>query len=90
MLFRSWGVLIIAVAGVVGLILALVGHGRLTPSLALCWGLAWVAFARLTDVPESIPTAVAAIVAVVAVVVTTVVARLRAIRHPATTEAVSA
>ena len=85
-----WGVVVVAVAGIVGVILALVGRGRLTPSLALAWGLAWVAVARLSGEPESIPTAIAAIVAVAAIVVTTVIARLRAIRHPATTEAVSA
>jgi len=76
-----WGVVVIAVAGVVGVLLAVIGRGRLTPTIALCWGLAWVAVARLTGDLLSTPTAVAAIVAVVAIVVTTIVCRVRAPRH---------
>ena len=45
---------------------------------SLCWGIAWVAIARLTGDLLSTPTAVAAIVAVVAIVIVTIVARLRA------------
>ena len=77
----AWGVVVIAVAGIVGVLLAVAGHGRLTPTLALCWGLAWVAFARLTGDPLSTPTAITAIVAVVVVVAVTVVLRIRAPRR---------
>ena len=76
-----WGVAIIAVAGLVGVVLAVVGRGRLTPTLALSWGLAWVAVARLTGDLGSTPTAIAALVAVVVVVVVTVVLRIRAPRR---------
>ena len=76
-----WGVAVIAVAGLVGVLLAVVGRGRLTPTLALCWGLAWVAVARLTGDLLSTPTAITAIVAVVVVVAVTVVLRIRAPRR---------
>lgn len=75
-----WGVLVIAVAGAIGVALALYGKGRLAPSASLCWGIAWVAVGRLTGDLVSVPTAVAAIVAVAVIVVTTVVARVRAPR----------
>jgi hypothetical protein len=73
----AWGVVIIAVAGGVGILLAIRGRGRLTPAAALCWGIAWVAVARLTGDLRSTPTAVAAIIAVVVVVVVTVAIRVR-------------
>ena len=76
-----WGVAVIAVAGLVGVLLAVVGRGRLTPTLALCWGLAWVAVARLTGDLLSTPTAITAIVAVVVVVAVTVALRIRAPRR---------
>ncbi len=72
-----WGVAIIAVAGIVGVLLAIRGRGRLTPAAALCWGIAWVAVARLTGDLRSTPTATAAIIAVVAVIVVTVGIRVR-------------
>jgi hypothetical protein len=77
----AWGVVVIAVAGLVGVVLAIVGRGRLTPTLALCWGLAWVAVARLTGNLLSTPTAVTAIVATVAVIAVTVMLRIRAPRR---------
>jgi hypothetical protein len=77
----AWGVVVIGVAGLVGVLLAVVGRGRLAPTLALCWGLAWVAVARLTGDLLSTPTAIAAIVAVVVVVGVTVVLRIRAPRR---------
>ena len=77
----AWGVAVITVAGLVGVLLAVVGRGRLTPTIALCWGLAWVAVARLTGDLLSTPTAVAAIVAAVLVVAVTLVFRSRAPRR---------
>ena len=77
----TWGVVVIGVAGLVGVLLAVVGRGRLTPTIALCWGLAWVAVARLTGNLLSTPTAIAAIVAVLVVVAVTLVLRLRAPRR---------
>ena len=75
-----WGVIVIAVAGGIGIGLALYGRGRLAPSASLCWGIAWVAVGRLTGDLISVPTAVASVVAVAAIVLTTLVARVRAPR----------
>ena len=70
-----WSVGVIAIAGIVGVLLAIAGRGRLSPALSLGWGLAWVAVARLTGDLISIPTAIAAVLAVVAVLGVTIVAR---------------
>jgi hypothetical protein len=79
----AWAVAILAVAGAVGVAVALGGRGRIAPTLSLCWGLAWVAIARLSGDLLSTPAAVSAIVAVVSVVAFTVIARLRAPRRAA-------
>ncbi|MBM7802350.1 hypothetical protein JOE58_001601 [Curtobacterium luteum] len=73
-----WGVLVAAVAGLVGVLLAVWDRGRLAPTAALCWGLAWVAVGRLDGPLVSVPTAVTAVVAVVVVVLVTVLVRTRA------------
>lgn len=75
-----WGVLVIAVAGLIGIGLALYGRGRLAPSASLCWGIAWVAVGRLTGDLESVPTAIAAIIVVAVILLVTVAARIRAPR----------
>ncbi len=74
----AWAVAIVAVAGLVGVLLAVRGRGRLAPAASLCWGLAWVAVARLTGDLRSTPTAVAAIAAVLIVLAVTVTVRIRA------------
>ncbi|MCS6562291.1 MULTISPECIES: tryptophan-rich sensory protein [Curtobacterium] len=73
-----WGVVVAAVAGLVGVLIALWGRGRLPPMASVAWGLAWVAVARFEGPLVSVPTAVAAVVAAAAVVVVTVVVRARA------------
>ncbi len=73
-----WGVAIAAVAGLVGVLVAVWGRGRLAPAASLAWGLAWVAVARFDGPLVSVPTAVTAVVAAVAVVVVTVAVRARA------------
>ncbi|MBT1681241.1 TspO/MBR family protein [Curtobacterium aurantiacum] len=73
-----WGVAVAAVAGLVGVLIALWGRGRLAPMASIAWGLAWVAVARFEGPLVSVPTAVAAVVAAAAVVVVTVVVRARA------------
>jgi len=75
----AWAVAILAVAGLVGVALAVRGRGRLAPAASLSWGLAWVAVARLTGDLASTPAAIAAIAAVVAIVGATVAMRLRAL-----------
>lgn len=75
-----WGVLLIAVAGVIGVGLALYGRGRLAPTVSLCWGIAWVAVGRLTGDLVSVPTAVTAIAAVAVILLVTIAARIKAPR----------
>jgi len=77
---NAWGVIVVAVAGLVGVGLAVGGRGRLSPAASLGWGLSWVAVGRLAGDPYSVPVGVTAIVAVVVVVLVTVVIRLRAAR----------
>lgn len=72
-----WSSVVLAVAAAIGIALAFWGGGRIAPALSLCWGIAWVAVARLTDEPYSPATAVAAIIAVVLIVAATVIARVR-------------
>ncbi|MGN8051200.1 tryptophan-rich sensory protein [Curtobacterium sp. 22159] len=72
-----WGVVVALVAGVVGVLVAVWGRGRLAPTASLAWGLAWVAVARVDGPLVSVPTAVAAVVAAAAAVVVTLVARVR-------------
>ncbi|MCW4385438.1 tryptophan-rich sensory protein [Salinibacterium sp. SYSU T00001] len=81
----TWGSALAITAGIVGCGLALRGRGRIAPTLSLCWGLAWVAVARLTGDLLSMPTAVAAIVAVIAVLAVTLAARLTTDARIATT-----
>jgi len=71
----AWAVIVLAVAGVVGVLIAIYGRGRIAPTVALCWGLAWVVVGRLTGDLISIPAAIAALVAIAAVVGTTAVRR---------------
>jgi hypothetical protein len=73
----AWAVLVIAVAGVVGVLLAVFGRGRIAPTLSLSWGLAWLAYGRLTGDLISVPAAVTAIVAVVGVVAATILLRVK-------------
>lgn len=75
-----WGAVVVALAGLVGVGLAIGGRGRVAPALSLCWGLSWLAVARLAGEPSSVPTAVTAIVVVVVVVLVTLVLRVRDVR----------
>jgi hypothetical protein len=77
---ETWAVIVIAAAAAVGVGLAVWGRGRIAPMLSLCWGLSWVAVARLTDEPESTTTGIAAIVAAAVVVVVTLGLRIAAMR----------
>jgi hypothetical protein len=72
-----WAVLVLGVAAAIGIALALWGGGRIAPTLSLCWGICWVAVARLTDEPYSPITAVAAIVAAALIIAATAYARVR-------------
>jgi hypothetical protein len=87
---ETWAVIVIAAAAAVGVGLAVWGRGRIAPMLSLCWGLSWVAVARLTDEPESTTTAIAAIIAVVVVVVVTLGMRIASMRSAHAGRAVGA
>jgi hypothetical protein len=72
-----WAVLVLGVAAAIGIALALWGGGRIAPTLSLCWGICWVAVARLTDEPYSPTTAIAAIIAAALIIAATAYARVR-------------
>ncbi|GAA1790698.1 TspO/MBR family protein [Agromyces lapidis] len=76
-----WAVLVLAVAAAAGVALALWGGGRIAPALSLCWGLGWVAVARLADEPHSVTTGIAALIATAVVIAATAVARVRSERR---------
>lgn len=73
----TWAVAVVILAGLVGVLLAVRDRGRIAPTLALGWGLAWLAVGRLTGDPYSVATGITAIVAIAAVVVVTLLVRLR-------------
>ena len=75
---ETWAVVVFAVAGLVGVALAVWDRGRIAPTLSLAWGLSWIAVARLTDAPESTVTGIAAIIAAAAVVLATLATRIPA------------
>lgn len=56
-------VIVLLVAGAVGVLLARAFGGRLAVAGAMAWGLAWIAVGRLATEPRSTATAVAALVA---------------------------
>ena len=74
----AWAVVLLLVAGAVGVLLALRDGGRLAPTAAIAWGLSWIAVGRLSGELLSTPAAIAALVAAAAVVVVTLIARTRA------------
>lgn len=71
-----WAVIVLIVASAVGVMLAIIGHGRIAPALSLSWGIAWVAVGRLTGELLSTPTAIAAIIAAAVILVVTVLVRV--------------
>lgn len=79
-----WAVAVITVAALVGVLIAVVGKGRIAPALSLGWGLAWVAVGRLAGELVSVPAGIAAIVAVIVVLGAAVILRLTAGRATAT------
>ena len=64
-------VLVLAVAAGVGVLLARRLGGRWAVTVALTWGLLWIAWGRLAGEPRSVVVALAAVVAAVVVVVAT-------------------
>lgn len=72
----AWGVGVVIVAALCGVATAISGRGRLTPAIALAWGLCWLAVARITDEPASQLVGIAAVVAACVVIVAAVVYRV--------------
>ncbi|MBD8585755.1 tryptophan-rich sensory protein [Frigoribacterium sp. CFBP 8766] len=75
-----WSTLVLAVAGLSGVAVAVVGRGRIAPMLSLVWGLAWVAVGRFSGQPLDIAAGVTALVAAAVVLVVVLVLRVRADR----------
>ncbi|MFE5670865.1 tryptophan-rich sensory protein [Agromyces sp. NPDC056523] len=73
-----WAVIVISVAGGIGVAIGLAGRGRLAPMLSICWGLAWISVARLTDEPASRIAGIAALIAAGVVAIVTIGARIGA------------
>jgi hypothetical protein len=78
---EAWGIAIVGVAGVVGVLVAIWSGGSLAPMLSLAWGLVWIEVSRVSGALQSRPVAAAALVAAAAVVVATLVARVVAARR---------
>ncbi|WES64025.1 tryptophan-rich sensory protein [Microbacter sp. GSS18] len=72
-----WAGIVLGAAAVVGIALALWGGGRIAPALSLCWGICWVAVARITDEPYSVATGAMAIIAAALILAATAFARVR-------------
>lgn len=70
-----WAVLVIDTSGIVGIALALRDRGRWAPTASLCWGLTWVAVARLSGELHSTPAAIAALASAAVVLLATLVGR---------------
>ena len=73
-----WAVIVLAVAGAVGVLIAVKGRGRIAPALSLSWGLVWVGVGRLAGELVSVPAGIAALVAAVVVLAVTAIMRVRA------------
>ncbi|MFM9877499.1 MAG: tryptophan-rich sensory protein [Rhodoglobus sp.] len=71
-----WSVVVVIVAGAVGVALAIVSRGRISPALTLGWGLGWVAVGRLGGEPASLATGITAVLAAVVVLIAPIAIRL--------------
>ncbi|GAA2871772.1 tryptophan-rich sensory protein [Paenarthrobacter ilicis] len=74
-----WSITVLVVVAIVGIALAIKGHGRLALAAAIAWGLAWITVGRSADAPESFPTALAAAVAAALVLGSAITVRARTV-----------
>lgn len=74
----TWAIAIVAVAGIIGILLAIRDRGRISPALSLGWGLAWIGVGRLAGAPHLPAVGIVAIGAAVVVLAFTLAVRLRA------------
>lgn len=75
-----WSVAVLSIAGVIGVMLALVGRGSVVSTAAaaaITWGVAWISVARLQGQPESTTTATTAAVVASLVALAAIVALVR-------------
>ncbi|MCB0911853.1 MAG: hypothetical protein KDB60_09605 [Propionibacteriaceae bacterium] len=82
-----WAVGVLAVAAVIGVLLARVLDGRLGVALAMSWGLFWIAFGRLAGEPSSALAGAAAGVAAAVVLTATGLIWLRRAGEPVLVQA---
>lgn len=74
-----WGVVVLIAVAAIGCGIA--WFGRVAPSLALCWGLSWLAVGRLTDQPHSAAIGTAAVCAAALIALVTVVRVVQRMRR---------
>ena len=81
-----WGTLVLIVALLIGTAISVWSKGRITPALAIAWGVMWIGIGRLTDAPrESVIGVTAIIVAVLLVAVPVAITIARRVRGVAPT-----
>lgn len=68
-----WGVLVLIVALLIGWAISLWSKGRLTPALAIAWGVLWIGVGRLSDAPRETTIGVTAIIVAILLVALPVV-----------------
>lgn len=71
----TWAIVVLVVAGGVGILLAVGLRGRIAPAIGLAWGLAWVAAERAGGLPQSDAVAVAASLAAAITLIAAIVVR---------------
>ncbi|MFB7249778.1 TspO/MBR family protein [Microbacterium sp. NPDC056234] len=76
-----WGVTVLVIVTVIGVISALVTR-RVSPAIASAWGLAWLAFGRLSGEPASTAIGVTAAAAAALILAAGVYAAIRSERRP--------
>lgn len=72
-----WGIAVLLVVTILGCAVGFASGGRIAPALAIAWGSSWIAVARISDEPRSIPIGVAAIVVAIVVLIPPIVLKLK-------------
>src|SRR6478609_4580616 len=73
-----WGITTLVLVGVIGVTIASASEWRVTPGLAMGWGLAWIAVGRLHGEPPSQPIGITAAVVAIVVIAVPVIGTLAA------------
>ncbi|WP_430591493.1 tryptophan-rich sensory protein [Humidisolicoccus flavus] len=77
----SWAIVVLAAAALIGGSFAAWTRGKFAPTLALAWGLVWVASERAWGEPHNDTVAIAALTVAIAILVATAVIKLRVVRR---------